>query len=452
MWQGGKSLPGKKALYVFDFDRTLCNTLGPEHGVAAWETATNTVWSKRGWVSHPESLLPPMPLPSGPALPLWTRCAGRLDAVCVVMSGRIDALRSEMEFALAHLLPGDAPPDRVILKPTDNDTDTADWKEAELREMIRQLPDLEKVVVIDDDPKVLAVLSALATEISTAGGPTIRVVDALTLNTPSASASASTTKPGPVASFLASRGLLQTPTAAANANDALRFVAESWSAVLMREDGAAVADMGSDLVRPYGGYALGRSGDLDLCLLAPAWWQQKRCVAAMEVELECRGVAWVYVAHSSRCPRLRLSLAYSNSTAVEVDLVFAPVVDEHGVVDPVVETPCPLGSGGASLGHDGVAFTTYVAETLLSRGLSSSHPVGMAVELAVAVLAAHHLKGNHFHALRTCHVVEITRAAIACGDGLMRGSLTAERIFQVNRSAHLFQLCTCPSLSFQLAT
>jgi hypothetical protein len=103
------------------------------------------------------------------------------------------------------------------------------------------------------------------------------------------------------------------------------------------------------------------------------------------------------------------------------------------------------------LGHDGVAFTAYVAEAFLSRGLSSPHPVGMAVELAVAVLAAHDLKGNHFHALRTCHVVEITRAAIACGDGLMRGSLTAERIFQVNRSAHLFQLCTCPSLSFQLA-
>lgn len=424
LWQGGLTMPTIKRLCVFDFDKTLCNTVDKGPGVPLWEATTGKKWAKRGWVSHPESLLPPLPLPPGPALSLWPQCAGRLDTECVVMSGRLDDLRNEFELALSHLLPGDTAPNRVVLKPRECNASTPSWKEGELREMVRQLPALEKVVVIDDDPKVLSVFSSLATEFSTNGGPIIKVVDALSIK------SDETLSGNPLASFLAARGLLHTPRTAANAEHALQFISEVWRCVLVQENAVEVADTGSKVLYVYGGYTLGRVGDVDVCLLAPLWWNAKQCVALMEAELARRGIAWVYVAHSSRCPRLRVRLPYSNSSGVDIDLVFALVVDEDGNTDPQIGKPQPLHSTGISPGHDGLAFAAHVAATLSERSVDPA-AFGMAVEMAVAMLSAHNLKGNHFHALRTCHVVEVARGTVERGEGLSRGMVSAERIFHV---------------------
>jgi hypothetical protein len=292
-------------------------------------------------------------------------------------------------------------------------------------DLVRQEPTIEKVVVVDDDPKCLAAFAAMASQLAASTGQTVRIVDALAIVPPLCT-------DGPASAFLSRRGLLRHPRDAANARHAISFVVDTWAQALRRHNELATAELGSQLAAPYGGYALGRAGDVDLCLLAPCEWELDRCCTAMRDELTNAGIAWIYVAHSSRCPRLRLRLSYSNYAPIEVDLVFAAVVDNGGRVDKArVFSPKPLpnGVGDASNGADGVAYSAFVLQTLRQRGMVNPEAFGMAVEVAVAVLSARNVKGNHFHALRTCHLVELARKAVEAGDLLGRGRITADRIF-----------------------
>ena len=414
LWMGQGTLPVVSTLFVFDFDKTLCNTAGKDEGQRAWEAANGKPFPKRNWFGSPESLRPPCPLGAGPALPVWNSCAGRSGSKTFILTGRQEQLRGELEIALGHLVA--TAPDGVIMKPDrSGHLSTAAWKVAQLRQLLAEHPQVTKVFFWDDEARNLAAAAALEAELRTAGGATLKVIDSVTCATGTSIQANKTWQPGStvVRQFLGSRGLLRSNRSRANARHAVAFVAKAWLAVLEDHRSGRPGCHPDDFARCYGSHCFDREGDVDLCLLAPTSWPADKCIADLEKQLLGQGIAKLYVAHSSRCPILKVQMDFSNSGPCDLDIAFAAVL-AIGVSPASIVIPArPLYESAAiANGTDGVAYAAHVRETLRQLGVAPSE-FGMAIELAVTILKARHLKGNHYHCLRTVHLVEVARAALA---------------------------------------
>ena len=99
LWRLAQCAPTRHGLsrYIFDLDETLVASTGPVEGPRLYAKLTGRTWSHHGWVTHPESLRPPMPVEPGPILPLFRSYSQRARSRTIVLTGRVEALRPEVE-------------------------------------------------------------------------------------------------------------------------------------------------------------------------------------------------------------------------------------------------------------------------------------------------------------------------------------------------------------------
>ena len=91
-------------LICFDFDDTLCHTPLPEGGKEIWYEKTGTEWPHRGWWSKPESLdLEIFDIPVNKwVYQKYLQAVTDDSAYLILATGRIEALRKEVELVLNH--------------------------------------------------------------------------------------------------------------------------------------------------------------------------------------------------------------------------------------------------------------------------------------------------------------------------------------------------------------
>ena len=91
-------------LISFDFDDTLCHTPLPEDGKQVWFEKTGTEWPYNGWWSKPESLdLEVFDIPvNNWVYQRYLEAVTDDSAYLILATGRIEALRKEVELVLNH--------------------------------------------------------------------------------------------------------------------------------------------------------------------------------------------------------------------------------------------------------------------------------------------------------------------------------------------------------------
>ncbi len=91
-----------KKLVCFDFDNTLCNTMGPDQGKVIWKEKTGENWPYVGWWSKPETLdfkVFDTPL-NKPVYSEYLKAVSDSDNFVILATGRIEKLRKEVEKVL----------------------------------------------------------------------------------------------------------------------------------------------------------------------------------------------------------------------------------------------------------------------------------------------------------------------------------------------------------------
>eukprot|EP00288_Rhodomonas_lens_P015017 CAMPEP_0177703228 /NCGR_PEP_ID=MMETSP0484_2-20121128/7560_1 /TAXON_ID=354590 /ORGANISM="Rhodomonas lens, Strain RHODO" /LENGTH=1172 /DNA_ID=CAMNT_0019214569 /DNA_START=254 /DNA_END=3772 /DNA_ORIENTATION=- len=439
VWQEGE---GVRELLIFDMDGTLLLTPGKAEGISLWEAAHHAPYPHPSWFDRPESLSLPDAISPGPVLQLWPLCAGRGGARTVVLTGRVEGLRAATERVLAEHLPGARGVDRLVMKPAGSAMKTAEWKVAAVRGLMAECgARLERVAVWDDDARNLTALRAarhslqraLEAEPDAQPAPQrrveVRVMDAVaaglelaaahtSVSSRSKSLRSSGEEAGPVAAFLGARGLLLSAQAAANGEAAVGMLAGAWRERLVAQRQLSPRVPLRHLARLFGSRRVQRASDVDVCLLAPKSWRAERSTEELALAARALGLTRVYIAHSKRCPRLRVQLPFSNSAPVDVDFVFAPLLAPGSsplLADAEAQAafePRALNAVSAVEGTDGVAFAEHVARTLGATNVGAE-AVGMAVEAGLAVAGAWGRRGSMWLGLRPCHLLELARAALA---------------------------------------
>lgn len=174
-----------KMLYVFDLDDTLVNSPEPAESMRRWESAHGEKLAKqakggrcRGWYERSESLDSCIGITRGPVFDLWEVCASKSDALCIILTARIETLRPQVEKLAAEMLPVRFP-DLVLMKPLDTPLKTPSWKASEIERLARKYPAAKRILFWDDRKENLRAVASTSSEISRGGGGVdIRVFDA----------------------------------------------------------------------------------------------------------------------------------------------------------------------------------------------------------------------------------------------------------------------------------
>ncbi|OQR87908.1 hypothetical protein ACHHYP_07963 [Achlya hypogyna] len=296
------------AVHVFDFDLTLVRAPLRHHGEAAL-TPAEVAAIGPDWYKSPLSLHPRQKLVPLPALARLKEVAGATDAVAIVLTARHEPLREAVLRVLAGF---GATPDAAILKPAGGHRDLRDRDPAEQVALraeenaafkLRAIESLvapahvSSLTVYEDDDAILERMLAWATRFSAARpGLDIRIIDAKRLPTARS-----------VRNLLANLGCVPSEG----------FVERTqWVlAELQRVAGAR-------RVIPFGSYALGRRGDVDVCLVLAGGETARAAVARIATALRTNGVADAYASGSSRCPLLKVRWPFPQHAPVELDVVF----------------------------------------------------------------------------------------------------------------------------------
>eukprot|EP00051_Salpingoeca_urceolata_P020519 m.308832 g.308832 ORF g.308832 m.308832 type:complete len:1714 (-) comp19634_c2_seq15:115-5256(-) len=437
-------------LNVFDFDGTLFDTPGRETGIAMYEEATGKPWPYQGFVSHRESLEPPMIVHPGPLLPLFRAYHGRHGSLTVVLTGRLEALRAQVESVC---YAAGVFPDELLLRPKDPSKTTSEFKMAAVRDLLARHPGVTTLRLWDDLPANLAAFEALRDQLPIK----VRVIDAVALGAKfRAKRQQSGLTSSMITSHLACLGLLPSGVFRRTAEAALDFVSGTWFDVLREHcpEGELMPEVGNPrhLALVFGSHPIGRMSDIDVCLVGPKWiGQHWRCVTALERALQSRGVVFTYAGASDRCPRLRIKLAASRCAPVDMDIVFALVpADEFAKVladraspeavtaaeaaavspppytsEPVIAVDTAsrpvaaaavaglvdLDDSRSQAAIQGPVITQRVLDRLQGRCVTLG-TFGQVVEFTKLVLRMKHISGNALHGIRTYHVVELVSSYV----------------------------------------
>ncbi|KAK3262994.1 hypothetical protein CYMTET_28178 [Cymbomonas tetramitiformis] len=464
IWLGGATDRAREVteIFLFDFDMTLAVTYGTEQGQMKWEQRHDTPWPQdRDWLNSPESLQLPGGVAPGPGLPLWVESTGHKAGLAAVVTGRRgtegDAMAAAVHAALASIVPPSTiTPDRVLLRSPDTQLTTAEAKVAHLDALLKEHLACRHVSVVDDDVLCLQAYERYSEELAAASpgrAPQITVhssgalgakhrqrsVRAAGCQLPSHIPTGSAQHPPPgdqVHSFLYARGLLRASRRERCAAAVVALLEEAWCKELLALDpdlrthhppSSTASAPATGIVHPFGSHCLGRVGDLDLCLLAPANCPADWCVKRLQTVLRQRGMTpeSMHAAPSARCPCLRLRFEFLHSPPLEADIVFAPVLPPGAqpaeVAEAVSRCLAPVTFSEVSrctapeaITTSGIGYMNFILDTLAhSKGCSV--PVAsfaMVVETLTALLRAAGVKGNEFHCVRSFQLVEVARAAV----------------------------------------
>ena len=410
-----------ETLYVYDFDGTLANTQGPVEGRILYEKLTGTAWPFSSWLGVPLSLQPPLPVGPGPKMRSFRGHKGYPHSKLVVLTGRQE--ESMFEPVAEVLRTFDVVPDQLICQPYASPI-TAEYKEDALRHLIGEAPLLKRVVVYDDLPDNLSMFESLAKQ-----RPELdwAVVDAST------HIAAAKHCKNPLKEFVQQYGSLAGDNFRQAVAASLDYLTNAWACVLSAAGSVSVdCQAAKRLVVPFGSVVLGRSSDLDVCLVASSALgvAHKEMMVQLADYLEQCGLRYVHRGFSSRCPRLRCAIPLSSHAPVQVDVVFAmlPVpAYEQLLAGKSVEIAnafraIPSSDPVSRTAFGGPLFAEEVLSVVESK--CSVKTFATALEAIVLLVRGHNIKSNAFHFPRTFHYAKLLAQFVASASADQLASAT----------------------------
>ena len=430
-------------LFIFDFDGTLFDPPGPVDGRREYERLTRTKWPHKGWLGWPASLLPPLKVLPGPALPEFHSHHGCAGSLTVLLTGRIENTRqgvlSVMENAQLF-------PHRVILKPDMTDLSTADFKVKAVKQLLKEFPGVTLLKFWDDLPKNIAAMQWLSQ--TTSGEVHFELIDATRMQTavspiPTKQLKVSTKNPllpqqSPLVTHLTSYGLLPTRDYKLAVHEGVEFLSTQFAQLV------SYAGTPTDIAHLFGSQPLGRRSDVDLCLLAPATASPMEWITRFSTQLEACGMSYLHVGHSSRCPRLTVLLQFAETPSIEFDVVVA-VVEEQAFSKPALGGLSPSQIAKLRKSNDSQSKAALAGMLFLERvehavgDVVTMEEFGVVVEMIVQLLVAKRQKGNAFSSIRTFHVVQLLADFIQSHSAELGESSSPDSVLQ-SFVAHVSQL------------
>lgn len=425
-------------LFVFDFDGTLVNPPGPVEGKRVFEQETGKRWPHKGWLGWPESLLPPIRVLPGPALAEFRSHVNRAGSYTIVLTGRVENTRIGFLKVLENF---QVFPQRVVFKPDITDESTAAFKLRTVKQMLLQeFPQVTSVKFWDDVPENLSAIQWLSQ--GPASHVQFDIIDATKMVSTCATKQGkklATLKPQPhvnvsrlesvLQSHLANYGFLPTLEYQTAAQEGLEFIANQFSKVIQFQGNPL------NLLYPFGSYPLQRVSDIDLCLIAPDTYSQIEWITKMASQLQTCGVKHVHVGHSARCPRLKILLQYSETPAIEFDIVIALVPDMDVFTNPTENQLLASKIAGMRKPGDSISKVALSGPLFMEKieqvtaDNITMECFGAVVEMIVQLLIAKREKGNAYHCIRTFHIVQLLIKFIESNVDSVRASPNYDDLF-----------------------
>ena len=406
-------------LFVFDFDGTLANSPGPMEGRKMYEQVSGRKWPHKGWLGWPESLSPPIRILPGPALAEFHNHIDRANSYTIILTGRVTNTKPGFMKVLENF---QIFPDKVYFKPDITDEHTCEFKVRIIKQLLeREFSNVTFVKFWDDLSENLWSVNWLSQN-PTLSHVQFDIIDATEMNL-----ALSVSKRGKKISLLktdsqvtknkyesslqeclSARGNLPTPIYHRAAQQGIELIADQFSKLVGYEGNPL------DLIYLFGSYPLKRVSDVDMCLLAPSSHTNIEWIEKMASRLESCGVKFVHIGRSSRCPRLKILLMYSETAPIEYDMVIALIPkDELFTNPPKEQLPASkvaqmrkTGDNVSKVSLSGPLFMEKIAETL-EQSVVSHESFGAVVEMMVQILIANREKGNAYHCIRTFHIVQL---------------------------------------------
>lgn len=381
-------------LFVFDFDGTLFDTPDPGSGRQFYQECTGHMWPYTGWLSRPESLLPPLKIRPGPALSEYHQHYGIAGSYTVILTSRL--VQTEVGVRTV-LLDHQLSPDELILKPGDLRITSPEFKVRSLSQLLQRFPEVREVKFWDDRDDNLHGVRQFSKRPENAK-ITFDVVDSTTMTQ---SETDNTLGKSVLGSYLLSSGLIPTDVHARAAQTGIDFIASQFSTITGFEG------IPSSISLVFGSHVLGRRSDVDLCLLTPPGYTHFECVEKLAEQLDKCGITQVHKGFSTRCPRLKVMLHFQDTPSIDYDIVFA-VLPSQEAFTACVTNPKLLDS---FLANDAVSKTSLSGWTLMGKVqdiVGDFVPLkmfGAVVEMTLQMLTAQRERGNFYHSFRSFHVV-----------------------------------------------
>ena len=382
-------------LFVFDFDLTLFNSVDPKDGREIYERATGKKWPHRGWLGHPDSLMPPLSVLPGPALSDYHDHQGRAGSLTVVLTARIERTQRAVERILEE---AQIYPDEIYFKP-DSTSDTETSPQFKVRIVKKLLSENRNVTLVkfwDDKAENLAAVGGMAEKYSNIR---FHLIDATKI-VPKKQDSA-------LYADLCLRGCHLSALYSCAATVGVDFLTTQYCRMIGYQGNP------KDVCHVFGSFPIGRRSDIDMCCLLQSPASPFDCIDRFAAQLEECGITYVHKGKSARCPRLKVKLEFDCAPPVAYDMIFA-------VIDNDLTTPQKLvlsSSNGALLSSlkpsDSRSKTALTGPNFLHQvieaidGKISVGEFGMVVEMSAQILRAFRQKGNAYHCIRTFHVVRL---------------------------------------------
>ena len=402
-------------LFIFDFDGTLFIPPGNYEGRREYERLTGKKWHRKGWLTHADSLLPPLKVQPGPALSDYRSHDNRAGSYTVILTGRTDTVRPGLVYVLEK---SQLYPQRIICKPNETNETTSAYKLRVVKELLDELPNVNLVKFWDDIAENLSAIQRLATQKGKGFGRPVQfeIIDANKMSDIHGDIRSPKKRlPNPVTLFgsylqgyLTLHGLSPSLDHKAGIQEGLLFISTQF-AKLFHYNGDPL-----NLSYEFGSSPLNRIGDVDVCLLAPPGHTHIEWLQLLAKELESCGMKYVHVGHSSRCPRLKILLQFSHTPNIEFDIVIAIVHKEEFFsrggegkmsASKVGETR-EAGDSVSKIAISGALFMERI-ECVVKRTCISLETIGGMVEMTLQLLMARREKGNAYHCIRSFHIVKL---------------------------------------------
>ena len=422
-------------LFIFDFDGTLFDSPGPMEGRREYERLTRTKWYHKGWLTWPESLLPPLKVLPGPALSDYHAHHGSAGSITVLLTGRTEKARRGVVTVMenAQLFPH-----RLILKPDVTDLSTASFKVKAVKQLLEEFPGVTLVKFWDDLPGNLTAIQHLSQ--TTPETVQFEVIDAngLTNNSPLLKKKVPSSPRPSLLTHLASYGLLPSREYKTATHEGLEFLSAQFAQLI------GYTGHPSDVVYPFGSYPLGRRSDVDLCLLAPDSVSPIEWITRLSAHLESCGIKHVHVGHSSRCPRLTVLFQFTEAPAVEFDIVIAilgeDVFKDSTLGELSASQVAKMRKTGDSQSKTALTGPLFLMKVKQAIGdLLTIEQFGAIVEMSVQLLIAKREKGNAFSSIRTFHIVQLLADFIQSHSSAFSEDLDLDSVMQ-SFVAHVAEL------------
>lgn len=383
-------------LHIFDFDGTLFDTPDPAAGRQLYQELTGQRWPHGGWLSRPESLLPPLKIKPGPVLSDYRKHCGRVGSYTAVLTARIAQTEATVRMVLDdHQMH----PDQLILKPGELKLANPEFKVSYLSKLLKQFPDVTLVKFWDDREDNLQAVKNFSKQ------PRNSKIEFGIINSTTA-----TPTFGPrvcnsaLGSYLAASGLLPTLEHVRAARSGIHFIASQFCTITgFQGDPTSITLI-------FGSHILGRKSDVDLCLLAPHEFTHSDCIEKLAAQLESCGITHIHKGYSSRCPRLKVMLHFKDTPSIDYDIVFATLSSLSHF--PAHGQDFAFSNLEKLIGKDDSASRTSLSGHILLRKVQetidnfiSVESFGAIVEMTIRVLTAQREKADFYQYIRSFHVV-----------------------------------------------